>query len=75
MIGKKSIVSDTNQLNENEALTALDRVAGIISKSRRNLRSASADDLIVALSDAYENRRARQVFEWEKARRGRFMDL
>ncbi|HEX6124513.1 MAG TPA: hypothetical protein VFZ23_04000 [Pyrinomonadaceae bacterium] len=24
------------------------------------------DDLIVTLSDAYENRRARQVVEWEK---------
>ena len=24
------------------------------------------DDLIVSLSDAYENRRARQVGEWEK---------
>lgn len=27
------------------------------------------DDLIVSLADAYENRRARQVFEWEKLRR------
>lgn len=27
------------------------------------------DDLIVSLADAYENRRARQVFEWENLRR------
>lgn len=26
------------------------------------------DDLIRSLSDAYENRRARQVFEWERTR-------
>lgn len=27
------------------------------------------DDLVTMLSSAYENRRARQVFEWESARR------
>jgi hypothetical protein len=27
------------------------------------------DELLTSLSNAYENRRARQVFEWEKARR------
>ena len=27
------------------------------------------DDLIMALSDDYENKRARQVFEWELVRR------
>ena len=29
----------------------------------------AGDDLILALSDARENRRARQVFEWETVRR------
>lgn len=27
----------------------------------------NADDLIKSLSNAYENKRARQVFEWERA--------
>ncbi len=33
-------------------------------KASRTEKS-SADDLIVSLTDAYENKRARQVFEWE----------
>ncbi len=27
------------------------------------------DDVLVSLSDAYENRRARQVFEWEMSQK------
>ncbi len=75
MIEKNAIVSDSDSLNENEALKTLDRVAGVLSKSRRNLKSNKTDDLIGALSDAYENRRERQVFEWEQARRARVVGL
>jgi hypothetical protein len=31
--------------------------------------SILSDDLIVSLADAYENKRARQVTEWEQLRR------
>lgn len=75
MIQKNAIVSDSDSLNENEALKTLDRVAGVLSKSRRNLKSSKTDDLIGSLSDAYENRRERQVFEWEQARRARVVGL
>ncbi|HNU08578.1 MAG TPA: hypothetical protein PKO33_12495 [Pyrinomonadaceae bacterium] len=75
MIEKNAIVSDSDSLNENEALKTLDRVAGVLSKSRRNLKSSKTDDLIGSLSDAYENRRERQVFEWEQARRARVVGL
>ena len=34
--------------------------------SRASLSRDKNDDLIVTLSDAYENRRAQQVGEWEK---------
>lgn len=35
--------------------------------SSHNLKSKEKnDDLIVSLTDAYENRRARQVSEWER---------
>ena len=34
--------------------------------SRRPPTTEKNDDLIVTLSDAYENRRARQVGEWER---------
>lgn len=35
------------------------------SSSKTDPKERSADDLIVTLSDAHENRRARQVTEWE----------
>ena len=34
--------------------------------SSRSSQTEKNDDLIVTLSDAYENRRAQQVGEWEK---------
>ena len=43
--------------NENEALTAKENISQIPSKQH--------DDLIIALADAYENKRERQVSEWE----------
>ncbi len=36
------------------------------STSKTDPKERSADDLIVTLSDAHENRRARQVTEWER---------
>ena len=35
------------------------------SSSKTDPKERSADELIVTLSDAHENRRARQVLEWE----------
>ncbi len=66
----QTIASQIDKLNENETLA----VAGYISQllSTRNSKTKenySNDDLIVSLADAYENQRARQVFEWEKIRR------
>lgn len=72
MIDKTTIVSDSDTLTRSEAVAALDRGNGILKKTRRNLLPVNADDLIGSLSESYENRRARQVFEWEKTRRGRF---
>ena len=37
-----------------------------LPSSRVSQAREKNDDLIVTLSDAYENRRARQVGEWEK---------
>lgn len=65
------IVSEINKLNENESLA----VAGYISQlltarlSKKSKETKINDELIVSLADAYENRRARQVVEWEKTRR------
>jgi hypothetical protein len=66
----QNIASQIDKLNENETLA----VAGYISQllSKRNSKQKENflnDDLILSLSDAHENKRARQVFEWEKVRR------
>ena len=37
----------------------------LFSSSGRSQSKEKNDDIIVTLSDAYENRRARQVGEWE----------
>lgn len=67
----KNVANEIKKLNENETIAVLDYISEILTtrtatpKSKEN----SNDDLIVSLSDAYENKRARQVFEWEKTRR------
>ena len=37
-----------------------------LPSSRKSDLKEKTDDVIVSLSDAYENRRARQVGEWER---------
>jgi hypothetical protein len=66
----QTIVSQIDKLNENETLAVASYISRLlstrISKQKENF---SNDDLIVSLADAYENQRARQVFEWERIRR------
>ena len=57
-------------LNETEIREVLDYIA--IMESMRLSRSAPSvweDEVLAALADARENRRARQTFEWEAVRR------
>ncbi len=67
---KQNIAGEINKLNENETLAVVRYISQLlstrISKQNDNLTN---DDVIVSLADAYENKRARQVFEWEKVRR------
>lgn len=64
------IVSEINKLNENESLAVAAYISQLLSKRiSKQKDNFSNDDLIVSLSDAYENKRARQVLEWEKVRR------
>ncbi|MET0752558.1 MAG: hypothetical protein ABWZ66_04265, partial [Pyrinomonadaceae bacterium] len=66
----KTVASVIDKLNENETLAATEDISQLlsnrISKSKDNNLN---DDLIVSLSNAYENKRARQVVEWENIRR------
>ncbi len=64
------VAAKSNKSNEHETSPTSDNISELLpkrnTKSNENLMS---DDLIVSLSDAYENKRARQVFEWERVRR------
>lgn len=66
----QTIASQIEKLNDSETQAVASYISqllsGRISQSKNNVTS---DDLIVSLSDAYENQRARQVFEWERVRR------
>lgn len=67
---KPNVASEINKLNENESIAVLDYISALLAKRRSKTKiNQSSDDLIVSLSDAYENKRARQVFEWERVRR------
>ena len=63
---KQDTADEKIKPNENSA--ARNFISKPFSK-RFPIQNSSNDDLIVWLSDAYENQRARQVFEWEKIRR------
>ena len=57
-------------LSESEVGEVLDYISVIESMRRsRTPPFAFDDDVLMALADAPENRRARQAFEWEAVRR------
>ncbi|HEY0763036.1 MAG TPA: hypothetical protein VGD61_11765 [Pyrinomonadaceae bacterium] len=57
-------------LTEAEVGEVLDYVSTLESKKRaRTMSSSLEDELLTSLSDAQENRRARQAYEWEVVRR------
>ena len=67
---KQNIEREINKLNENETLAVVNYISKILSTRISNkTENLTNDDVIVSLVDAYENKRARQVFEWEKVRR------
>lgn len=67
---KPNIAVEIDKLNEKETVAVANYISQILtSRIAKSKDNQSTDDLIVSLSDAYENKRARQVFEWERARR------
>jgi len=56
-------------LSDSEVGEVLDYVSTIEAKRRARTSTAWDDELLTPLVDAVENRRARQAFEWEAARR------
>lgn len=66
----KKTVGEFDKLNENETLAVLNYISELLSARLSKPKDNPVnDDLIVSLQDAYENKRARQVFEWERVRR------
>jgi hypothetical protein len=66
----ENIAREINKLNENETLAVVNYISELLSTRLPQSKETNLkDDLIVSLSDAYENKRARQVFEWERVRR------
>ena len=65
-----NIKSEIDKLNEKETLAVVNYISQLLSsRQQRQSELPTNDDLIVFLSNKRENRRARQVFEWEKTRR------
>jgi hypothetical protein len=66
----RNVTGEFNKLNETESRDVITHISRLISaRTAQPKESPPNDDLILSLSDAYENKRARQVFEWEKVRR------
>lgn len=66
----QNILSEIDKLNEKETSAVVNYISQLLSsRIPKQTDSQQNDDLIVFLSDKRENRRARQVFEWEKTRR------
>jgi hypothetical protein len=64
------IVREINKLNENESVAVIDYIAEILSaRMPKPKKNPINDELILTLADAKENKRARQVVEWERVRR------
>lgn len=72
MVSRKNrnVASEIDKLNENETSAVLEYISELLtSRSPKPIENLPGDDLIMTLGDAYENKRARQVFEWERVRR------
>ena len=66
----QNIAGEIDKLNDNDAIAVVNYISQLLSnRISKSKETKSNDDLILSLSDAYENRRARQVVEWEKVRR------
>ena len=67
---RQFLASKVEALSETEVGEVLDYISTMESTKRTKTTSAGLDDeVVMALADAQENRRARQAFEWEAVRR------
>jgi len=66
----QTINSEIDKLNEKETAAVVGYISQLLSaRLAKQTDTQPNDDLIVSLSERRENRRARQVLEWERVRR------
>lgn len=66
----KNITGEINKLEPQETQAVVQYISQLLSKRISKQKDQfQTDDLIGSLADAYENKRARQVIEWERMRR------
>ena len=59
--------SKRDKFTRQDTAAAINYISETLSPNRSNIKNAPRfDDLIVSLANAHENRRARQVTEWER---------
>lgn len=62
-----NVAVELDKLNEADAASVLAYISQLLSSRKPQSKEPSLNDpLIVSLSSAYENQRARQVTEWER---------
>jgi hypothetical protein len=66
---RDKLLSKLNQLSDKEIGDLLNYITTMEKGGNDSGSEIPDDELLAALSSARENRRARQVFEWEAARR------
>ena len=67
---RQFLASKVEALSETEVGEVLDYITTMESSRRAKTAPSTFDDeVVMALADAQENRRARQAFEWEAVRR------
>ena len=65
-----NVIPEIDKLSDNDSQAVLSYISELLSSRNSQFKDNPInDDLILSLSDAYENQRARQVTEWEKLRR------
>ncbi len=65
---REKLLTKLNHLSDTEIGELLNYLSHL-EKGRHGSFEPAEDELLLVLSSARENRRARQVFEWESARR------
>ncbi len=67
---RERLLQKISHLSDSDIKEVLNYLSKLDSSGKNQLQVDAIDDELVSiLSSAYENRRARQVFEWEAARR------